>query len=327
MTCNKKTSDEIYNFFDDFNKYESLVDIASGIHNFGNINESCDSLKIDNDLTNILSPDNICKKFKYLYSSLFSSERKSGETFPKNNHCSFLIYWLNKELNGNDNNTSICVKDFYDKIKKKDEEFFFDDTFEKKVHNLDIYDIENINTLFNLYSIKNKISSYSLDNEITTQIGSCSENVRQCNEKYKEGIIKCTGGCSTFLHFLGLFQKKYEAELIKIPQNLSGCKPDEIVPLPDCNDIWEEHQNAKRKRFNNIMTFSILPPVFGFFFMLIVSKFTPVGQFLSENVRNKIMGNIAHENERILLTHSSDDMKEISDNEEYSIGYYSVRNY
>ncbi|SBT58017.1 PIR Superfamily Protein [Plasmodium ovale wallikeri] len=315
MTCGKKTSKEIYEFFDNFDKYEKLVGVPSVSFDIGNINEGCDSLKDDNDLTNILSPDNICKKFKFLYSSLFSLEGKSEEIFLKNKHCSFLIYWLNKELNGKDNNTSICVKDFYDKIKGKDEGFFFDDTFEKKVHNLDIYDIENINTLFNLYSIKNKISSIGLGDATATQIGSCSENVRECNEKYKEGIIKCTGGCSTFLHFLGLFQKKYETELIRMSQFLSGCKPGEIIPLPDCNVIWEEHQNAKRKRFNNIMTFSILPP------------FTPVGQFLSESVRNKIMGNIAHENERVLLTHSSDDMIEISDNEEYSIGYYSVRNY
>lgn len=165
-----------------------MVNIPTTSLSIPSIKEGCDSLKFDGNITNILSTDNICKKFKYLYSSLFSSER-SEETFLKNNHCSFLIYWLNKELNGNDNNTSICVKDFYNKMKQKHTVFFSDDLFEKKVHNMYNYDIENMNILFNLYSIKNKISSYSSDSEITTEIGSCSKNVRECNEKYKEGII------------------------------------------------------------------------------------------------------------------------------------------
>lgn len=69
-----------------------------------------------------------------------------------------------------------------------------------------------------------------------------------------------------------MFQRKYDVELVRTPQIFRGCEPGEIVSLPDYRVIWEERQNAKRKRFNNIMTFSILPPVLGFFFMLIVSK-------------------------------------------------------
>ncbi|SBS91607.1 PIR Superfamily Protein [Plasmodium ovale curtisi] len=72
------------------------------------------------------------------------------------------------ELNGIDNNNSICVKEFYDKMKEKHIGFFSDYLFEEQVHNMNNYNIENMNILFNLYSIKSRINMLG-DTETTTE--------------------------------------------------------------------------------------------------------------------------------------------------------------
>ncbi|SBT73407.1 hypothetical protein, conserved [Plasmodium ovale] len=322
MSCDNKTSAEIYEFFDNFDEYEKLVGVPSVSFNIGDINEGCDSLKDDNDLTNILSPDDICKKFKFLYSSLFSSIDRSEETLHKNNHCSFLIYWLNKELNGKDNNTSICVKHFYDKMKEKHTGFFSDDLFEEKVHNINNYDIENINTLFNLYGIKSRINV--LRDRETPKNKACS-HVKECYDKYKEGIIKCEHNCSSFYIALELFKNKYNLEMNLPYSGLDPCKSDGIVTLPDWNDILEKYQTERNKQLKNT-TLTILIPTFGFILTSIFFKFTPFGQFLGKKIWKKNIMNTDYEQENVLLSHLSDVENRISGDGEYNLGYYSLSN-
>lgn len=223
-----------------------MVDIPSVSLNFGDINEGWNSLTFDGNLTNILSPENICKKFKFLYSSLFSYEGRLEETFHKNNHCSFLIYWLNQELNGIDNNTSICVKEFYDKMKEKHIGFFSDYLFEEQVHNMNNYNIENMNILFNLYSIKSRINMLG-DTETTTE-GSWTQIVNECYDKYKEVIINCEDNCFPFWNAVELFKTIYNLELNLTSSGLHPCKNEDIIFLPDCNDVLEKYQTERNKQ-------------------------------------------------------------------------------
>ncbi|SBT53758.1 PIR Superfamily Protein [Plasmodium ovale wallikeri] len=322
MTCEKKTSKEIYNFFDDFNKFENLVDIPTGIPNIGDIDEGCNSLKIDNNLTNISSQDSICKQFKFMHSKLFEVYGIREDESDNNNACSFLIYWLNNELNGNDNNASICVKDFYDKMKNKDNSFLVKDLCGKDVYNLERYDLENMNVLYNLYRIRSKINTLR-DNENPNR-GSCS-HIKECYDKYKEGIINCKNNCFAFRNALQLFKAKYDLELKILSRGLGPCKSDEIVFLPDWNDVLEEYQTERNKQMKNT-TLTILIPTFGFILTSIFFKFTPFGQFLGKKIWKKNIMNTDYEKENVLLSHLSDVENINFDGGEYNVGYYSSSN-
>ncbi|SBT73795.1 hypothetical protein, conserved [Plasmodium ovale] len=322
MTCEKKTSEEIYKFFGNFDEYKKLVDTLDGNLALPRIYSYCDSLKGESILTKIKFPDNICKQFNYLYSSLYSSERNSEEAFQKKNHCSFLNYWLNNELNGSDNNASICVKEFYDKMKDIDNSFFVKNLCGKDVYNLEKYDLKNMNILYNLYSIKSKINA--LGDKENPNRGSCS-HVKECYNTYKEGIINCKNNCFAFRNALQLFKAKYDLELKILSRGLGPCKSDEIVFLPDWNDVLEEYQTERNKQMKNT-TLTILIPTFGFILTSIFFKFTPFGQFLGKKIWKKNIMNTDYEKENVLLSHLSDVENINFDGGEYNVGYYSSSN-
>ncbi|SBT51791.1 PIR Superfamily Protein [Plasmodium ovale wallikeri] len=311
-----------YDFFDNFDDYDKFVDIPSVSFNIGGINKGCDSLNFDNNLTNISSQDNICKQFKFLHSKLFQDGDKQKEESYNKKHCSFLNYWINNKLYGKDNNASICVKDFYDKMKETDSNFFVKDLCGNYVYNLEKYDLKNMNVLYNLYSIKNRISI--LRDRKTSIEGSCSQYVKECYDKYNEGIINCEDNCSAFCIALQLFKAKYDPELRVHSSGSGPCKGEEIVVLPDCNEVMEEYQTERNKQMKNT-TLTILIPTFAFILALIF-KFTPFGQFLGKKIWKKNIMNSDYEKENVLLSHLSDVENINFDDGEYNVGYYSSSN-
>ncbi|SBT55330.1 PIR Superfamily Protein [Plasmodium ovale wallikeri] len=323
MTCNKKTSDEIYKFFDDFDKYEKLVDIPIEKLSIDYINEGCDSFNDESSLNKIQFPDKICKKFKFLHSKLFQVGDTQKDEPDNKNDCSFLIYWLNNELNGNDDNASICVKDFYIKMKDKSNNFFVNDVCGKDVYDLERYDLRNMNVLYNLYRIRSRINM--LEQAKASSRGLCSQYVKECYDKYKEAIINCEENCFAFCNALQMFKRKYDAELGLLSGGLGTCKGEEIIFLPDYNDVLEEYQTERNKQLKNT-TLTILIPTFGFISTLIFFKFTPFGQFLGKKIRKKNIMNSDYEKENVILSQLSDVENINFDDGEYNVGYYSSSN-
>ncbi|SBT53457.1 PIR Superfamily Protein [Plasmodium ovale wallikeri] len=323
MTCEKKTNDEIYSFFGNFDEYKNLVDTLDGNSALSKIYGYCNTLKGEGTLTKIQFADKICEKFNFLHSKLFQDgDTQKVESYNKN-YCSFLNYWLNNELNGNDNSASICVKDFYDKMKKTGSNFFVKDLCGNDVYNLERYDLKNMNILYNLYRIRSRISN--LEDTETSIEKSCSQHVKECYEKYKEGIINCEDNCSAFGIAMQLFKTKYNRELSLFSSTLGICKSEEIVLLPDYNDVLEEYQTERNKQLKNT-TLTILIPTFGFILTSIFFKFTPFGQFLGKKIWKKNIMNSDYEKENVLLSHLSDVENINFDDGEYNVGYYSSSN-
>ncbi|SBT59347.1 PIR Superfamily Protein [Plasmodium ovale wallikeri] len=323
MTCEKKTSEEIYKFFGNFDEYKKLMDILDGNRALPSIYSYCDSLKGEGTLSKIPSPNKICEKFKFLHSKLFQVDGQRKDESDNNNSCSFLIYWLNAELNGKDNNTSVCVKDFYIKMKEKDNSFFDNDLCGSAVYNLERYDLKNMNILNNLYSINSRINM--LEHEEASNRRLCSQYVKECYDKYKEAIINCEYNCSAFHNALELFKTKYNLQFRIHSSGLHPCKSEEIVVLPDCKEVMEEYQTERNKQMKNT-TLTILIPTFGFILTSIFFKFTPFGQFLGNKIWKKNIMNTDYEKENVLLSHLSDAENMNSDDGGFNVGYYSSSN-
>ncbi|SBT57958.1 PIR Superfamily Protein [Plasmodium ovale wallikeri] len=323
MTLEKKTSEDIFKFFDNFDVYKKWVDTIDGNSALSKVYIYCHNLNVEDTITKIQFPDKICEKFNFLYSNLFQVGETQKEVSYNKNHCSFLNYWLNNELNGKDNNASICVKDFYNKMKETDSNYFVKDLCGKDIYNLERYDIKNMNVLYNLYSIKKRISILE-DTELSIE-GSCSQHVNECYNTYKKGIINCEENCFAFCNALQMFKRIYDAEFGLLSRRLGPCKGEEIVVLPECKEVLEEYQTERNKQIKNT-TLTILIPTFGFILTSIFFKFTPFGQFLGEKIRKKNILNTGYENENVLLSHLSDVENINSDDVEYNVGYYSSSN-
>ncbi|SBS93716.1 PIR Superfamily Protein [Plasmodium ovale curtisi] len=173
-------------------------------------------------------------------------------------------------------------------------------SLEEKLNNIESYHLENMKILFDLYKIKDKIYSIISEGKLTDKNSSWLEHKNERNKKYKEGIIKCRDGCDDFHNALKQF--KYHDSVIK---------------------------EYNREKLKSITTVSFLVPVIGLLFMLMSSNmFLPIQHNLLEkikNAKNKLF--TVEEREKELLSYTSYNNNRINDEEDYNIGYYSVRNF
>ncbi|SBT52155.1 PIR Superfamily Protein [Plasmodium ovale wallikeri] len=286
---------------------------------------SCETLLNDDISSQYRSPHIICEQFKFMYHSVITMKDRSHKKEVKENDYLFLNYWLNDKLSTNSLKSSFSVKDFYKKLQEMDKIYFSNNSLEEKLNNIESYHLENMKILLDLYKLKNKIYRIISEGELTNKNSSWLEHKNERNKKYKEGIIKCHDGCNDFHNALKQFKCIYEysMNLEYRPQDHSQYK--ELFELPDHYSVIKEYSKEKLK---SITTVSFLVPVFGLFFMLISSNmFLPIQNFLLEkikNTKNKLFTVEERENE--LLSYTSYNNNRINDEEDYNIGYYSVRN-
>ncbi|SBS94816.1 PIR Superfamily Protein [Plasmodium ovale curtisi] len=349
MTCETKKADkESYGFFESFDQYVGHAENAESINSVkeifpseekhmggdidfdeeicyrADIKVSCNEI-LDNDISNKIQFSNIlCEKFKNIYNKLSNwktKEKNSGELC--NNDSAFLNYWLNDKLRGNNNDLVVCVKEFYQVLRKMDGEYFKITTLEDKLYNMTRRDFENIKKLYELYYIKSKISD-SLAIDVSPEVSaSCLRLTKECYKKYKEAIINCRGDCSDFYSALIDFKNKYKDDLIFESENTSSCKYKELFLLPHYNAVLREHKNVQIIRNTAL---SVLFPVFAVLFMLIFpDRLTPFSKSVLEKIkRTKYILFDDGERDSELLSYTSDNYYSIGDQQEYNISYYSV---
>ncbi|SBS93663.1 PIR Superfamily Protein [Plasmodium ovale curtisi] len=342
--CLKWPSGHMYAFFDNFDKYEDMVEKAEGITTVNDekfekdisiyddlhfLDEicfsektpvSCNSLLNDNISSKISNPHITCEKFKYLYHSLIGVKENS-EVPPHENDYIFLNYWLNDKLSANNLYSSFYVKDFYAALQKMDKTYFSNNLLEKKLNNIEGYHLENMRILFDLYKTKNEIYKKITDSEITNKVESCLPHKRECNIKYRDGIINCRDGCNDFHNALKQFKCLYEYSLTMYKDDKDDLQYKELFELPDHDFLINEY---RRKHFGSITNILFLVPAFGFIFMLIYSNmFSPYRHYILEKIKSKKNEwfNV-EERENKLLSHTYDNDNRIIDEGEYNIGYY-----
>ncbi|SBT55890.1 PIR Superfamily Protein [Plasmodium ovale wallikeri] len=323
MTPNDVTAEERYGFFKIFDQYatkeRSTVQSSKGV-------SYCDSFPGDDIFTNVESPQEFCKKFKRLYNILKSSRARNQDGDIDKNDCAFLNYWLNDKLRGANADTTICVKTFYQKLKSEEDTFLKSALLETKLYNIEKHDLENMRRLYDLYNIKSNVSEAIAKEVENDESISCLTYTKECFGKYRDAIIKCLGDCPHFYNVLTDFKRKFEEELSSYTNTSISCKHKELFELPDYGVVIKEHKSVKIIKNTTI---SVLFPVFGVIFMLIFSdKLIPISQQVLEKIkRTKNMMFGAGEKSNELLSYASDNDNIFGDHEEYSISYYSVRNY
>ncbi|SBT83111.1 PIR protein [Plasmodium ovale] len=333
MKCDtKKPNNESYGFFEEFDYYEGIVKSAEKINsvvtNFilenpeeydcDEIVKSCYYFLIHNIASTKESPHIICEQFKKIYNLLKYRTRTVDSVKHKNNDYAFMNYWLNDKLSDNNNDLPICVKGFYKELVKIDGEYFNIPTLEEKLYNMEKHDLENMKNLYELYNIKNKISTAISEENDTGKGASCSTYTKECYAKYRDAIINCLDGCFDFYTALMDFRNTLKAFSYYTNTSIS-CKYKELFELPDYETVLKEHKSGS---FRRIITLPLLFPLLGMFFMFIYSD-TAFEKIKS--TKNMLFG--ARERSNELLSYISDNDNIIGDHEEYSIGYYSVGNY
>ncbi|SBT55822.1 PIR Superfamily Protein [Plasmodium ovale wallikeri] len=325
MTCKKGTNKESYEFCINAPYYQMLVQLfierKTEVENVKN----CDNFSSDKILSQNSSATQICKEFKFLYKSL--SKYRGGkitedDPFSEDDR-NFLNYWLNDKLRNNNKDLSICVRETYDEIKNKDVTFFSKHReLENYLHVIDPDILENIKILYELYNAKQKIIDIMLnqDDSINKE-NLCQDNLENCHKKYRDGMNNCLNGYYDFYKALKLFEKDYKHLIEKVPDESEKCKYSEYFRLLEYDPVLEENQ--RRTRTYKIMS----APLLMLLAIPLLYKYTPFGPFLRSKIRminDKWMN--MNKNESELLSEFPDVEDNISDNGEYSLGYYSVTN-
>ncbi|SBT03010.1 PIR Superfamily Protein [Plasmodium ovale curtisi] len=336
MTCSEEPKKGNYEFFEDYEYYYGRAKDAENKY-FPEISHElefcpdeehmgCHYFLINDIYPKIESPRIICEQFKKIY-NILSNRTKTGKKAGtlQNNDFAFLNYWLNDKLRGANTDMPMCVKDFYQKLKTINENYFQITTLDDKLYNIKRHELDNMRNLYDLYNIKYKISSVITD-ENTAQDVSCLGYTKECYRKYKEGIINCRDNCSHFYNLIKDFKKKYKDELSPFAEMSFSCKAKELFDLPDYRAVLKEHESVQIIRNR---TLSVLLPMFGVFLMFkFYDKFTPFRQYILEKIKRRksiLFGEEERDNE--LFSYISDDDSSIYNNGEYNICYYNVRNY
>ncbi|SBT74528.1 PIR protein [Plasmodium ovale] len=342
MTCYKNLGKESYGFFENFSYYNGHAVKADGknsvvIKDVPEFDEedicpefaekSCYYFLINNDFPSIENPHIICEKFKHIYNLLSNHKgvsKKEGTL--ENNDWAFLNYWLNDKLRVTNTDSSICVKDFYEKFREMDKDYFKIASTDDKLFNMKKHEFENMKKLFELYSTKNKVSETMVEGIPKAKSALCLTYTKEFNKKYRDAIINCRDGCSIFFSILTDFKNKYRDEFSYYAKTSNSCNSEELFVLPNYQAVLKEHESVKITRNTTI---SVLLPVLVVFLILKFSdKLTPFRQYILEKLKsreNMLFDEGERENE--LFSYTSDDDSSIFNDGEYNISYYNVRNY
>ncbi|SBS91039.1 PIR Superfamily Protein [Plasmodium ovale curtisi] len=322
MPCEKGAGK--YKFCLSSNYYEVLLKYAKD-HQIEEQDKKCDNLSTIMEFSEVTHAKNICLEFKALYNS-FSGYPTGGSdnNDPFSNYdCDFLNYWLNDKLREKVNNGSIKVKEFYEEIKNRDEQFFSKNKeLGDYMRIIDPNILENMKILYELFHYKQKILDIMIKEDYSDNGEKlCPEYLEKCYENYIKGMNKCLNGYDDFYMALKFFERDYKYLIEKEKDESGYCTISENIRLPE-NDIVIE---AKQRR---IMTTKIMSaPLILLCVIPLLYKYTPLGPFLRTKInmiKNSWMNSDEYESELSSLPTDIED--NTSDNGEYSIGYYSGTN-
>ncbi|SBT83079.1 PIR protein [Plasmodium ovale] len=284
--------------------------------------DSCDELSTIMTFSNNLREKDIFQEFKLLYKLLKEKsivQTITGDIF-SDNDCNFLNYWLNGKLRDNVKYGAINVKDFYEKMKDNDVEFFSSNCkLDKHFYNIDTEISENMKILYELYHTKQKILDIMLKQDYSDN-GQllCPQYTKECHEKYIEGMDKCLNDYDDLYKALKEFKNEYKYGIEEVTDESGYCSISEHFQLPEYDSVLEK----KQKKIMLIQNITI--PLIMLFIIPLLYKYTPFGPFLRTKinmVKDKWMN--ADKNESELLSIFTDTEDNISENGEYNIGYYS----
>ncbi|SBT83850.1 PIR protein [Plasmodium ovale] len=313
-----------YSFFKNINFYMNKAENAEAKRETRSQKNICKSFLSDATFKNISFSELFCVQFKHLYNLLYN-RNKGGNTAGSldSTDCAFINFWLNDKLRGINIDPSIYLNEFYKQIKIKNKEIFKDDLLDKKLYNIEKYDLENMRRLYDLYNIKSNVSEAIAEEMDNKESVSCLTYTKECFGKYRDVIINCIHGCFDFYTALTDFRNKFEEDLSPFTEKSISCKYKELFELPDYETVLIEHKSGPFKR---IITLPVLFPLLGMLFTLIFSDtLTPFRQKAFEKIKstkNMLLG--ALERRNLLLLYTSDNDRSIEDQEEYSISYYSA---
>ncbi|SBS94653.1 PIR Superfamily Protein [Plasmodium ovale curtisi] len=287
--------------------------------------EVCDTFLNGTNLSDDSSSKDICKDFLYMYNYLnkINKSRKEDKTIT-GEVCHFMNYWLNVNLRDKNIDAKICVNEFYDKLKSKDASFFSSTTkLEEHLHVIDKDTLENMKLLYKLYDNAVKIISMIntqnyTDEERKEAQKSCSEYTNECDKDFKEAMDKCFNSNDDFYSALKNFKDGYKIITEPSSNELNVCNSSEFHYFPWYDVVLEKKKNAI-KISSTLSVLSLVLPL--------IYKYTPFGPFLRTKinmVKDRWINPDINEDE--LLPLSTDIEDNISDNEEYNIGYYSETN-
>ncbi|SBT53884.1 PIR Superfamily Protein [Plasmodium ovale wallikeri] len=315
-----------YTFCINSNYYEAFVKCVKGMSGYVGKKDSCDNLSTSMTFSNGLNGKDICQEFKFLYKLL--SDNSVGEPTVKDifsdNDCNFLNYWLNGKLSDHVTYDAINVKEFYEKIKHKDADFFSKHCNQDNYfYNISPEIFENMKILYELYHTKQKILGIMLK-EDSSDNGEmlCAQYTKECHEKYIEGMDKCLNDYDDFYKALKEFKHEYKYGIEEVTDESGHCSISDHFRLPEYDSVLERKQK-KIMLIQNITT-----PITMLFIIPLLYKFTPFGSFLRgkiKMVKDKWVSQDKNAEELLSLSTYIEDNN--SDIEEYNISYYSETNY
>ncbi|SBS95102.1 PIR Superfamily Protein [Plasmodium ovale curtisi] len=321
MTCKKGTSKESYIFLRNSHYYGNLLPGFDKDFIEPQKKEVCSIFQNETGFSESTSLKEICENFMYMYNYLnkVNKDRVTDNTITVED-CHFMNYWLNVNLENNNIDTSICVNDFYDKLKSKNVSFFSSSTkLEDHLHVIDLNVLENMKLLYNLYDNAVKIISIISNKECTNEEQkSCIDHIKECDKKYKEAMDRCFNSNDDFYNALKNFKDGYKIITEPSYNKSNACKYREFYYFPEYDGVLEKKANAIKISSTLLVLSFALPLIY---------KYTPFGSFLRAKIRmvkNKWMNSDEYGSELPSLPTDVED--NISDNGEYNIGYYSETN-
>ncbi|SBT73988.1 PIR protein [Plasmodium ovale] len=311
-----------YKFCISSNYYNVLLKYAEA--NKSNVDKEkiCDKISTSMGFSNNIDVREICKEFKALYKSfsIYSGKTTLANDIFSNYDCTFLNYWLNDKLRENVSDNSNYVKKFYEKIKEQDGNFFSNDkNLEKYLHVIDPNILENMKLLYELYDNAVKVINIIKDPTYKYEENkSCSDYIKECDEKYKEAMDNCLNSNADYYNALKLFKYSYKFLTSSSTNTSNICEYSKFCFFPEYDPVLEKQRNTIKVSSTLFVLSLVLPLIY---------KYTPCGPFLRKKinmVKDKWMNPDKNGDE--LLPLSTDIEENISDNENYNIAYYSETN-
>ncbi|SBT57355.1 PIR Superfamily Protein [Plasmodium ovale wallikeri] len=325
MPCKKWTGKDIYAFCMNSNYYEALEKYVKGKSNKVKEEKECDNISTSMTFSNDIRAKDICQEFKFLHKSL--RENPMGGTTVNEKFsdydCDFLNFWLNNKLRKNVNNGSIEVKEFYEKIKNRDNEFFTkNNELDDHMRIIDLGILENMKLLYELYDTKQKILDIMLkQDDSSNQEKLCPEYTKTLHDNYIQAMKNCLKGYDNFYNELKFFERDYKYFIEKKNDESGYCKSSDFFQLPEYDPVLETKQ--RRIIITKILSAPLILP----FVIPLLYKYTPFGPFLRTKinlVKKRWLNPYENGNELLPMPTDTEDI--FSDNEEYNIGYYSETN-
>ncbi|SBS94474.1 PIR protein [Plasmodium ovale] len=323
-----------YTFCINSNYYEVLLKYVKDNKTDVDNEQNCDNLSTSMTFSENELAKNICQEFKFLCKSFSKYHyKKESENYAFSNYdYDFLNYWLNDKLRKNIKNGLIKVKEFYEEIKRRDGNFLYTpNDLEKYLHVIDPDILENMKLLYKLYDnaviIINMMRSQDYpdgkqeEEQEKEEQKSCSEYTKECDENYQKAMDRCLNSNVDFYNALKLFRDSYKVLTEPSTDKLNICKPTKFLFFPKYDPVIEANQRR-------IMTFKIMSaPLMLPFVIPLLYKYTPLGPFLRTKI-NFVKERWLNPDEKAseLLSMSTDTEDNISENEEFNIGYYSGTN-